>query len=201
MREATRSRTATFTGSAPTAARGSAGSDSPSPPPAEPILCVRDVHRVYRQPRVSLFRPPSEVHALRGVSFDVLPGQRFGIVGESGSGKSTLLRLLCALDHPTSGTIEFEGRRISGQPESMNSDSIPASARASRMYSAARISLPGGLCVSRRISSCRWRTADSRRVDRSCAVKSVPPCLPNNVGTRVSGKPLKRRTPGPPIGD
>jgi ABC-type glutathione transport system ATPase component len=57
------------------------------------------------------------VHALRGVSFDVLPGQRFGIVGESGSGKSTLLRLLCALDHPTSGTIEFEGRRISGQPE------------------------------------------------------------------------------------
>jgi peptide/nickel transport system ATP-binding protein len=83
----------------------------------EPILRVRDVHRVYRQPRVSLLRRPGEVHALRGVSFDVRPGQRFGIVGESGSGKSTLLRLLCALDHPTSGTVEFEGQRISGQPE------------------------------------------------------------------------------------
>lgn len=83
----------------------------------EPILRVRSVHRVYRQPRLSLLRRPGEVHALRDVSFDILPGQRFGIVGESGSGKSTLIRLLCALDQPTSGRIEFEGREISGQPE------------------------------------------------------------------------------------
>lgn len=82
-----------------------------------PVLRVQDVHRRYRRPRTSLFRPASEVHAVRGVSFDVRPGQRFGLVGESGSGKSTLIRMLAALDHPTSGRIEFEGSRISGMPE------------------------------------------------------------------------------------
>ncbi|WP_207782068.1 ABC transporter ATP-binding protein [Phytoactinopolyspora limicola] len=85
--------------------------------PSPPILSVRDVHRRYRRARTSLFKPPSEVPAVRGVSFDIQPGQRFGLVGESGSGKSTLIRLLAALDHPTSGSIEFEGHRISGQPE------------------------------------------------------------------------------------
>jgi ABC-type glutathione transport system ATPase component len=82
-----------------------------------PVLRVQDVHRRYRRPRTSLFRPASEVHAVRGVSFDIRPGQRFGLVGESGSGKSTLIRMLAALDHPTSGRIEFEGTEISGQPE------------------------------------------------------------------------------------
>jgi ABC-type glutathione transport system ATPase component len=82
-----------------------------------PVLRVREVHRRYRRPRTSLFRPASEVHAVRGVSFDIRPGQRFGLVGESGSGKSTLIRMLAALDHPTSGRIEFEGTEISGQPE------------------------------------------------------------------------------------
>ncbi len=82
-----------------------------------PILRAVDVHRRYRRPRTSLFRPATEVHAVRGVSFDIRPGQRFGLVGESGSGKSTLIRLLAALDHPTSGRIEFEGTEISGQPE------------------------------------------------------------------------------------
>ena len=82
-----------------------------------PVLRVQDVHRRYRRPRTSLFRPASEVHAVRGASFDIWPGQRFGLVGESGSGKSTLIRLLAALDHPTSGRIEFDGTEISGQPE------------------------------------------------------------------------------------
>ncbi|MFW6204401.1 MAG: ATP-binding cassette domain-containing protein [Actinomycetota bacterium] len=82
-----------------------------------PVLRVQDVHRRYRRPRTSLLRAGSAVHAVRGVSFDVRPGQRFGLVGESGSGKSTLIRLLAALDHPTSGRIEFEGSRISGRPE------------------------------------------------------------------------------------
>ncbi|WP_020663517.1 ABC transporter ATP-binding protein [Amycolatopsis benzoatilytica] len=57
------------------------------------------------------------VHALRGVSFAVEAGQRFGIVGESGSGKSTLVRLLAALDRPTAGTVSFDGKRIDSLPE------------------------------------------------------------------------------------
>ncbi len=83
----------------------------------EPLIAVRDLHRVYLRPRTSLRRPPPRVAALRGVSFDISAGQRFGIVGESGSGKSTLLRLLCALDTPTSGSIRFAGREITGRPE------------------------------------------------------------------------------------
>lgn len=84
---------------------------------AEPLISVRDVHRVYRRPRTSLLGPRPTVDALRGVSLDISAGQRFGIVGESGSGKSTLLRLLCGLDHPTSGSITFDGREVAGVPE------------------------------------------------------------------------------------
>ncbi|WP_372667616.1 ABC transporter ATP-binding protein [Amycolatopsis kentuckyensis] len=72
------------------------------------IIEVRDLERRYAR---------RDVHALRGVSFDVEAGQRFGIVGESGSGKSTLVRLLAALDKPTAGTVSFQGRRIDNLPE------------------------------------------------------------------------------------
>jgi peptide/nickel transport system ATP-binding protein len=73
-----------------------------------PLIEVRDLERRYAR---------RDVHALRGVSFDVEPGQRFGIVGESGSGKSTLVRLLAGLDQPTSGSITFRGQRVDGVPE------------------------------------------------------------------------------------
>jgi peptide/nickel transport system ATP-binding protein len=72
------------------------------------IIEVHDLERRYAR---------RDVHALRGVSFDVEAGQRFGIVGESGSGKSTLVRLLAALDKPTAGTVSFQGRRINDLPE------------------------------------------------------------------------------------
>jgi peptide/nickel transport system ATP-binding protein len=72
------------------------------------ILEVHDLERRYAR---------RNVHALRGVSFGVEAGQRFGIVGESGSGKSTLVRLLAALDRPSAGTVSFQGRRIDQLPE------------------------------------------------------------------------------------
>ena len=81
---------------------------------AAPAIRVRDVTRDYRRPRTSLLRPSPPVHALRGVSFDVAPGERFGIVGESGCGKSTLLRIIAGLDRATSGTVCVEGTDISG---------------------------------------------------------------------------------------
>ncbi|OZM72571.1 ABC transporter ATP-binding protein [Amycolatopsis antarctica] len=81
------------------------------------LIEVRDLHRSYRRPRSSLFGGRDSVEALRGVSFDVEAGERFGIVGESGSGKSTLVRLLAALDTPTSGEIRFDGKRVNGVRE------------------------------------------------------------------------------------
>jgi len=47
-----------------------------------------------------------------GVSFEVLPGEVFGIVGGSGSGKSVLLRTMLGLRQPDAGTVEIEGRDI-----------------------------------------------------------------------------------------
>lgn len=52
------------------------------------------------------------VKALKDVSFSVPKGEYVAIVGESGSGKSTLLNMLGALDTPTSGTVQIDGKDI-----------------------------------------------------------------------------------------
>ncbi|HKJ57105.1 MAG TPA: ATP-binding cassette domain-containing protein [Nitriliruptoraceae bacterium] len=101
------------------AAGHGASSPGPSTRPGAggPIIEVTDLVRSFRQPRTSLLSSPGAVHALQGVTLEVRRGQRFGIVGESGSGKSTLLRLIGALDRPTSGSIRFEGREVTGRSE------------------------------------------------------------------------------------
>ncbi len=52
---------------------------------------------------------PTEVQALRGVSFQAFAGELVAVMGPSGSGQSTLLTLAGGLDAPTSGTVSVEG--------------------------------------------------------------------------------------------
>jgi peptide/nickel transport system ATP-binding protein len=49
------------------------------------------------------------VHAVSGISLDILPGETLGLVGESGCGKSTTGRAIIQLPPPTSGRVKFEG--------------------------------------------------------------------------------------------
>lgn len=55
--------------------------------------------------------------ALRGVSFEVAPGEAWGVIGESGAGKSTLLHLLLGLLEPDEGEVRLEGGPWSHLPE------------------------------------------------------------------------------------
>ncbi|HEY9726599.1 MAG TPA: ABC transporter ATP-binding protein [Chroococcales cyanobacterium] len=53
------------------------------------------------------------IKAVDNVSFDLYPGEIFGLVGESGCGKSTLSRTILQLIRPTSGIVEFQGTNLS----------------------------------------------------------------------------------------
>jgi ABC-2 type transport system ATP-binding protein len=66
--------------------------------PADPLLQARDLTRSFGRRRV-----------LRGVSFDLAPGQLAGIVGENGAGKSTLLKILAGELRPSGGSVALRG--------------------------------------------------------------------------------------------
>jgi len=78
--------------------------------PRDPVLVARDVSKVYRMGEV-------EVHALRGVDFEMVEGEFVVLLGASGSGKSTLLNILGGLDVPSSGHVHFRDHDLTSASE------------------------------------------------------------------------------------
>ena len=90
--------------------------DQASPSAETPLLDVKDLTQRYTLPRESMFKPAGQVHALNGVTAQVIAGRSLGVVGESGSGKSTFARLVMALEAPSSGSVSLMGRDLHRMP-------------------------------------------------------------------------------------
>ena len=73
----------------------------------QPLVHIENLDVVYRNGR-------RQVHAVRGVSFDIARGQVLGLVGESGSGKSTIAGTLTGLVPIHSGSVQVDGLEVAG---------------------------------------------------------------------------------------
>jgi putative ABC transport system ATP-binding protein len=74
-------------------------------PQTAPTILVSDLHKTYNLGEV-------QVHALRGISLRVEPGEFVSIMGASGSGKSTFMNLMGCLDRPTRGAYHLDGQDV-----------------------------------------------------------------------------------------
>jgi ABC-2 type transport system ATP-binding protein len=74
-----------------------------------PVLRVEDLHKTFR---IGFFR--KKVEAVRGVSFEVRPGEIFGLLGPNGAGKTTTIKMVLRLIFPMRGTIELFGQKDPG---------------------------------------------------------------------------------------
>jgi putative ABC transport system ATP-binding protein len=72
----------------------------------KPVIEIREMHKEY-------VMGTQIVHALRGVSFDLMKNEYVAIMGPSGSGKSTLMNMIGCLDTPTRGDYILNGRNVS----------------------------------------------------------------------------------------
>ncbi len=74
------------------------------------MIELEGITKVYQMGQV-------QVHALRGMSLRIEPGEWVSIVGPSGSGKSTLMHIIGCLDTPTSGSYRLNGLEVSSMDE------------------------------------------------------------------------------------
>ena len=70
------------------------------------VIKLNELHKVYHTGEV-------DVHAVQGVSLEILPGEFVAIMGSSGSGKSTLMNMIGCLDRPTGGHYWLDGIDVS----------------------------------------------------------------------------------------
>src|SRR5271169_3306298 len=72
-----------------------------------PTIRLEGVHKTYDLGEI-------QVHALRGVSMEIYPGEFVAVMGASGSGKSTLMNIVGCLDKPSRGQYFLDGKDVSG---------------------------------------------------------------------------------------
>ena len=91
--------------------------EKPAPaavPGARPFVAIEDVHKSYRL-------GDTTIHAIRGVTLALHPGEFTALVGPSGSGKSTLLNLAGALDTPDQGRVVIDGHDVAALDDNRRS--------------------------------------------------------------------------------
>jgi ABC-2 type transport system ATP-binding protein len=77
-----------------------------------PVISVRDLRRTYRTTVGTFNRRSVDIEAVRGVTFDVAPGELFGLLGPNGAGKTTTIKMLITLLLPTAGTASVLGMDV-----------------------------------------------------------------------------------------
>jgi ABC-type glutathione transport system ATPase component len=78
---------------------------------ATSIVSFRQVVKTFDMPGQWPWSPKTSVQAVRGVSFEIKPGEVVGLVGQSGSGKTTVSRMILGLENLSGGEIQLEGKR------------------------------------------------------------------------------------------
>jgi len=76
----------------------------------KPALHIKDFRKQY-----------GSFQAVKGISFEVAPGEIFALIGPNGAGKSTTLRTVATLLSPTEGTIEVGGHDVTREPDAVRS--------------------------------------------------------------------------------
>ena len=72
----------------------------------KPVIKLDEIRKVYHTGEV-------DVHAVRGISLEIFPGEFVAVMGASGSGKSTLMNIIGALDRPSGGNYLLDGIDVS----------------------------------------------------------------------------------------
>src|SRR6478752_7523485 len=135
---------------------------------------ARDLRKTY----------PGGVEAVRGISFDVAPGEAFGLLGPNGAGKSTTVGMLTTTIRPTAGTACLHGIDVAADPRR-------ARAVASVVFQEAVVdrSLTGRQTI--RLHARLWGVRDdvtTQRIDELADLLGVRDLLDRPVGTCSGGQ-------------